>query len=179
MREIELPPARPALEWAGGRISQKVSPQRRHALAQARFAAALGAWAQERGSGMVGTEWEFNLAAHGEIRRPLVPDVAYLLYRQVPSNRVDDADFPCVAPNAVIEVLAPCDRALEIEEKVRVYLASGTSVVFLVDPEAQTVTIRDGSMPVMFDRDHDVSHHSLHGFTMPACQLFDAPRPLR
>jgi Uma2 family endonuclease len=153
MRVIDLPSVIP-------------SPHRRHALAQARFAAALDAWAQERGSGIVGKEWEFHVAPPGENRRPLIPDIAYLSYRRV-------------APAAVIEVLSSDDRAPDVEEKVRVYLASGTSVVFLVDPEKQTVSIRDGSRPVTFDRDHDVCHPSLHGFTMPACQLFDAPRPLR
>ena len=34
MRDIVLPEVKPALEWIGGRAVQKVSPQRKHALAQ-------------------------------------------------------------------------------------------------------------------------------------------------
>jgi Uma2 family endonuclease len=179
MREIVLPPAKPALEWINGRVLQKVSPQRKHALAQARFAAALDAWALENGCGIVGTEWEFRIAPPDEIRRPLVPDVAFLSYDRVPFDQLDDADIPRVAPNAVVEVLSPGDRTTDIEEKVRVYLASGTSVIFLVDTANQTVTIRDGSHAVTLGRDQGVQHASLRGFSMLARNLFDPPRPLR
>ena len=48
---------------------------------------------------------------------------------------------------------------------------------FLVDTNAQTVTIRDGSAPVVLGRDQDIQHQSLNGFSMPARQLFDPPRP--
>src|SRR5579864_6084136 len=61
MRDIVLPEAKPALEWVNGRVLQKESPQRKHAVAQGRFWGALDAWARERGSGMVGTEWEFRI----------------------------------------------------------------------------------------------------------------------
>jgi Uma2 family endonuclease len=177
MREIVLPPAKPALEWVNGRVLQKVSPQRKHALAQSRFAAALDAWAQMRGSGVVGTEWECRIAPPGEIRRPLVPDVAYVSYERIPFERFDEADIPRVAPNAVVEVLSSGDRLPDVEEKVRVYLAGGTSVVFLVDTEFRTVTIRDGSQSSIVGRDQDVRHAGLPGFTMPARHLFDLPRP--
>jgi Uma2 family endonuclease len=177
MRDIVLPPAKPALEWINGRILQKVSPRRRHALAQGRFMTALDACAQSRGCGIAGTEWEFRIAPPGEDRRPLVPDVAYLSYERVPYERLDDADIPRVAPNAVVEVLSPGDRHVDVEEKVRVYLACGTNVVFLVDTHAQTVTVRDGSMPLVLGRGQHVVHRSLKGFSTPAHQLFDPPRP--
>ena len=176
MREIVLPTAKPALEWVNGRILQKVSPKRKHALAQGRFFAALDAWAQSRGSGMAGTEWECRIAPPGEIRRPLVPDVAYLSYRQVPLGQIDELDIPRVAFDAVVEILSPDDRTADVEEKIRVYLACGTLVVFVVDTQDQTVTIRDGSEPVTLGRLQNVRHRSLNGFEMPARLLFDAPR---
>jgi|ERR1022692_3889789 Uma2 family endonuclease len=177
MREIVLPPAKPALEWVNGRVLQKVSPRRRHSLAQGRFMTALDDWAQSRGCGIAGTEWEFRIAPPTEDRRPLVPDVAYVSYERVPFDQLDDADNPRVAPNAVVEVLSPGDSQADVEEKVRVYLASGTSVVFLVDTRAQTVTVRDCSPPVVLDREQNVEHRRLDGFSMPARQLFDPPRP--
>jgi Uma2 family endonuclease len=80
MRDIVLPEAEPALEWIGGRVVQKVSPQRKHALAQMRFAIALEAWGRAGGRGTVGTEREFRLKPPGEVRRPLVPDVAFISF---------------------------------------------------------------------------------------------------
>jgi len=177
MREIVLPEAKPAFEWVNGRALQKVSPQRRHALAQAEFVAALRTWARDTGRGRFGTEWEFRIAPPGEQRRPLVPDVAYLSYARLPYEADADADIPRIAPDAVVEVLSPGDRRRDVEEKVRVYLACGTGVVFLVDTKRQMVTVRDAAGSRTIKRDEIVTHPSLPGFAMPAQALFEEPRP--
>jgi Uma2 family endonuclease len=177
MQEIVLPETKPALEWVNGRVLQKVSPQRRHALAQMEFATALGAWAKETGAGMVGTEWEFRIQPPGEIRRPLVPDVAYISYARLPYEDEDAADIPRIAPDVVVEVVSPDDRKRDVEEKIRVYLACGASVVFLVDTKQEAVTVRDGTEPRVLSRDQIVSHPCLPGFAMTARTLFERPRP--
>src|SRR5580692_10724586 len=110
MRDIVLPEVKPALEWIGGRAVQKVSPQRKHALAQTRFAIALETWARAGGRGTVGTEWEFRLQPPGEVRRPLVPDVAFISFERLPYDDEAAADIPHVAPDVVVEVLSPRDR---------------------------------------------------------------------
>src|ERR1700693_2016963 len=133
MREIILPETNPALEWINGRVVQKVSPQRKHALAQTTFAAALNAWARLTGSGMVGTEWRFQIEPPGEERRPLVPDVAFLSYARSPYAEQLETEVPRIAPDIAVEILSPDDRLKDVEEKVRVYLASGTRAVVLVD----------------------------------------------
>jgi len=178
MHEIILPDdVKPALEWVNGRVLQKVSPRRKHALAQCRFVAALDSWARERGSGDVGTEWEFRLAPPGEIRRPLVPDVAYLSFGRLPYEDVEAVDIPRVAPDAVVEVVSPGDRSQDIEEKIRVYLASGTHVVFLVDTDRETVTIRDGVQSRVLRKDDVVRHDSLPDFALPVQMLFERVQP--
>ena len=175
MREIVLPETKPALEWVNGRVLQKVSPRRKHALAQTVFAVALSAWARHTALGRFGTEWEFRLQPPGEVRRPLVPDVAYLSYARVPRADEAAADIPHVAPDAVVEVLSPRDRKRDVEEKIWVYLTCGTSVVFLVDTTNQTVTVRDAQGAKVVDRDALVAHPSLAGFAMPANDLFEEP----
>jgi Uma2 family endonuclease len=177
MREIVLPETKPALEWVNGRVLQKVSPQRRHALAQGRFCAALDTWATRKGSGMVGTEWEFRLQPSGEVRRPLVPDVAYLSYARLPYEDEAAADIPRVAPDAVVEVLSPGDRPKDIDDKIRVYLACGTNAIFLVDTRCETVVARDHQGQRIFKRGDLVRHASLPDFAMPVDALFDRPRP--
>src|SRR4029077_14386079 len=139
MHEISLPDAKPALEWVNDRVLQKVTPRRRHALAQARFAAALDAWCLRRSSGMAGTEWHFLVQPPGEISRTLVPDVAYLSYTRLSKRDMEATDIPRVAPDVVVEVRSPEDLQRDIDEKTRVYLSAGTSVVFLVDPLEKTV----------------------------------------
>jgi Uma2 family endonuclease len=173
MHDIILPEAKPAFEWVNGRALQKLSPRRKHALAQSRFVTALDAWACEHSSGMAGTEWEFRLAPMGEIRRPLVPDVAYLSYERLPRELLLETDYPHVAPDVAVEILSPGDRVRDIEEKIRIYLACGTSVVFLVDTDLQTVTERDGGKPRIYSREDSISHRLLPGFAMQVRTLFE------
>jgi Uma2 family endonuclease len=179
MYQIILPEVKPALEWVNGGVLQKVSPQRKHARAQRRFAAALGIWADDRDLGEVGTEWEFRLKPEGEIRRPLVPDVAYLAYTRLPDDDSATADIPHVAPDAVVEVLSPGDRSRDLEDKVRVYFSCGTQVVFMVNTRDETVSIRDDIGERIVRGDESISHHSLPGFTLRASTLFGRTRDRR
>ena len=177
MREIVLPETKPALEWINGRVVQKVSPQRKHSLAQAVFAAALLEWARAGGRGDVGTEWEFRVAPPGEDRRPLVPDVAFLSFDRLPYEDEDAADIPRIAPNVAVEILSPGDRRADVDEKIRVYLAAGTEAIFLVDTERQSVTVYDRLGVHSFDESATLTHESLPEFSMPVRSLFERPRP--
>ncbi len=177
MFEIVLPETKPATEWVNGRALQKVSPQRKHALAQSVFVSRLLDWANRQGSGRVGTEWEFRIQPPGQARRPLVPDVAYLSYGRIPYENATDADIPRVAPDVVVEILSSGDAVKDIEEKVRAYLAAGTTVVFLVDTDLQTVTARRKNGGQTFARGDEIRDPALPGFTFQARMLFEEPRP--
>jgi Uma2 family endonuclease len=85
------------------------------------------------------------------------------------------ADIPHVAPDAVVEVLSPGDRKKDVEEKIRVHLRCGTSVVFTVDTKQQTVTVREARGEEIIGQDAVVTHPSLPGFAMPARGLFEEP----
>ena len=179
MSEIKLPEAKPAYEWVNGRALQKVSPKRKHAMAQTAFVVALDRWARATGTGVAGTEWRFRIAPPGEVRRPLVPDVAFLSYKRLPYKAMEVTDEPRVAPDAVVEVQSPRDRRGDIAEKVRVYLASGTRVVFLVDPNTRVVTVCDARGEHRLDDKEVITHAALPGFRLAVKALFDLPRPKR
>ncbi len=176
-REIILPEAKPALEWVNGRALQKLSPKRKHAIAQARFVAALDAWAQVGARGIAGTEWRFRIQPPGEDRRPLVPDVAFLSYARLPFEIQQVTDEPGVSPDAVVEVLSIGDRKSDVEEKIRVYLAAGTAVIFLVDTERRIVTIRDVHGERTLAEDGVLQHEALPGFRLNVHDLFFVARP--
>jgi Uma2 family endonuclease len=177
MHEIILPEAKPALEWVNNRVLQKVTPKRKHAFAQAEFVIALGTWTHERGNGVAGTEWHFQVRPPGEIGRTLVPDVAFLSYDRMPRDEQETEDILRIAPDVVVEVRSPDDRPADINEKVRVYLAAGTTVVFLVDPEEMTITARDAQGTRTIGADDTLEHPALPGFRLPVRALFDLPRP--
>lgn len=177
MQEIVLPDdVKPVLEWVNNRALPKVSPTPRHALAQGTFVAALRAWADARGSGFVGPECRFQVQPAGEIRRTLVPDVAYVSFDRISPEELAQTSAPAVAPDVVIEIRSPSDHQADIDEKVRVYLAAGTVAVFLVDPDRKSVKVVD----VGGERDLThaaVAHVALPGFSLEPVKLFEMPRP--
>jgi len=178
MHEIILPDnVKPALEWVNNRILQKVSPKRKHALAQSRFASALSTWADAGGYGMVGTEWHFQVQPVGEISRTLVPDIAFLSYSRMPVEELETTDIPRIAPDVVVEIRSPDDHEEDIQEKVRVYLKASTSVVFLVDTDRKIVTVRDRHGSRVVSNAEPVTHEAVPGFSMEANTLFELPRP--
>jgi Uma2 family endonuclease len=179
MVEVRLPEAKPAFEWVNGRALQKVSPKLRHAVAQTAFVVALERWARSRRAGVAGTEWRFRLKPPGEMRRPLVPDVAFLSYARLPFARMQKVEEPVIAPDVAVEVKSPRDRKADIAEKVRVYLACGTSVVFLVDPSSRTVDIFDDRGISHLGADGVIRHEALPRFRLEVRKLFELPRPRR
>lgn len=176
MHEISLPETKPALEWVNNRVLQKVTPRRKHALAQGCFFAALHAWARRNANGMAGTEWHFQVRPPGEIARTLVPDVAYLSYERMPRRELENTEIATIAPDVVVEVRSPEDLQSDIDEKVRVYLSAGTRVIFLVDPKKKTITAIDADAKThSFGETETVNHPALPGFAFPARDLFELP----
>jgi len=176
-REITVPITKPATEWVNGRALQKVSPQERHARAQGRMVAALGAWADATGSGRVGTEWEFRVTPPHEATRPLVPDVAFLSYARLGYEQEDAAQIPYMAPDAAIEIISPGDRSRDIEERIRVYLAGGAKLVLYVDPVERTFAAHDSEGVQHFERDETFTHAALPGFSVLVDSIFKLPKP--
>ena len=102
--EIVLPITEPETEWVRGRALQKMSPTRDHSRLQMKIAFALDAWATGRGE--VGPEWRFHVAAPGEPRRPLVPDVAFVSEERLRGLARNAIQAPKFAPTVVVEVLS-------------------------------------------------------------------------
>jgi Uma2 family endonuclease len=177
MLDIEVPETKPATEWVNGRALQKMNPRERHGRAQGAFLVALLSWSRDHGAGRVCAEWDFRLAPPGEPRRPLVPDVAYLSYERVGYEDDDDAGIPRVAPNAVVEILSPGDARRDVDEKIRVYLACGSDVVFIVDPVHETVEAHSSDGIERFGGCDIVMYRALVGFALPVASIFEKIPP--
>lgn len=177
VREITVPVTKPATEWVNGRALQKVSPRERHARAQSRMVAALHAWADKTGAGRVGTEWEFRVTPPHEATRPLVPDVSFLSYDRLAYEEDDAAQIPYMAPDVAIEIVSPGDRRVDIDEKTRVYLAAGASLVVLIDPSEQTFTTHDSGGVQRFSPHETFEHPALPAFAIKVGAVFEKPKP--
>ncbi|HWT06967.1 MAG TPA: Uma2 family endonuclease [Xanthomonadales bacterium] len=170
IHEIVLPETKPETEWILGRAVRKVSPFRTHGMLQGTMYAALAAWAADRGD--VGTEWRFRPAPAGEIRRPLVPDVSYVSDARLAGLEGRELEAPAFSPDVAVEVLSPGDRARDLEHKIAVYLATGSSLVIVVDPRDGSVRLHDaGGVRVLRGNDL-IAHPAMPGFALALPVLF-------
>jgi Uma2 family endonuclease len=172
--EIILEETKPETEWVRGRALQKVSPTYWHGLMQTRFVTALRAWAKDGNHGRVATEWRFRVTPPSEVTRPLIPDVAYLAYATLPPNATrEDVAVPRCAPTVAVEILSPDDRADDVRDKIRTYLAAGGSAVILVDPLRQVVTVHHAAGSREVGAPMPLTLAELPGFSVDLDALFD------
>ncbi|HEV3155846.1 MAG TPA: Uma2 family endonuclease [Candidatus Baltobacteraceae bacterium] len=177
-REIILPEREPPLEWILGKAVPKVGYEFPHATIQGELSSLLDVWAEGRGS--VAISWTFRLGPPGEDIRPQVPDVAYLSYESMAKAKAEgkitstrDLDVPLIPPNLAVEVLSPQDRKELIAEKTRVFLAAGTDLVLLADPDEQMIETHDGVGVKTYRSGQTFAHPKLPGFELNITALFE------
>ncbi len=170
IHEITLPETTPETEWILGRAVRKVSPFRTHALLQLLVGGALRSWAAGRGE--VGSEWRFRPAPAGQIRRPLVPDIAYVSNARLDGLEGRDLEAPPFAPDVAVEILSPGDRARDIEHKIAVYLGTGAALVIVIDPRERSVRLHDPHGVRELRGDDVLEHPALAGFSLGLRAIF-------
>ncbi len=170
--EIVLPDTEPETEWILGRPVQKMSPFRDHGRLQAALSYALWPWAAGRGE--IAPEWRFRVAPPGEVRRPLVPDLAYVSNPRLAGLEGMDLQAPPLAPDVAIEILSPSRVKRHVEHKIGVYLAAGSLLVIVIDARDRSVRLH-GARGVQVLRGNDViAHDALPGFALALPTLFAA-----
>ena len=68
------------------------------------------------------------------------PDVSFVSYEKLPKGDTP-VTFQEVVPDLVVEVLSPADRTRQVADKIAEFLDAGVPLVWLVDPDAMTVTV--------------------------------------
>lgn len=94
----------------------------------------------------------------------------------VSQSRVVDSGsgyFPG-APDLAVEVLSPSDRFSKVLQKVREYLAAGTRLVWIVDPEDRSVVVfrADGSTTLLGEHDSLAGEDVIPGFTLTLTEIW-------
>jgi Uma2 family endonuclease len=106
--------------------------------AVARVARRLGNWAELDGGGIVmGPDGGFFFP-DGSRRSP---DAAWFDAARWRASKTPQTRFPVFAPEFLIEVRSPGQRAAPLREKMREYIANGVQLGWLIDPQDRTVTI--------------------------------------
>jgi Uma2 family endonuclease len=177
LHEIVLPNTEPETEWVRGRPLQKVSATRSHALLQGALVSWLRAWAGSHGE--VGTEWRFRIAPPGAVVRPLVPDISYVAVERLRGLSGHDLEVPQLSPDVAVEILSPDDRRIDVDDKTATYLAAGSLLVIIIDPQAGSVELHDGKGTQTFRRGQTIRHQALPGFSLSISELFETIAPPR
>lgn len=104
------------------------------------------------------------------------PDGAYISFQRLGQESVPAGGSLRVAPELVVEVVSTHDRAIDIEGKIRDYLAAGVNLVWVVYPELGRVHIyrADGSASVLAAPAELTGEDILPGFSVPVAELFPA-----
>jgi Uma2 family endonuclease len=132
----------------------------------------VGAFVLERRLGYVySSETGFVVAT--EPRTVRVPDMSFVRKERLAPDR-DRTRFLRVPPDLAVEVISPSDGAGEVLAKAIMWLDAGTTIVWLVDPDAETVTeFRQDAAPRIFTRDDTLDGGEvLPGFTLAVRDIF-------
>ena len=104
----------------------------------------------------------------------LCPDVSLIRSDRLPGGR-SPKGFSTIPPDLAVEILSPSDSRRAAARKARRYLVWGTKLVWVIDPEARTVTVhRPGREPRVIGVNGRLDGEDVvPGFVLPVRRLFE------
>ena len=124
-------------ELIRGELRTMIPPGYRHGRLQVRLGRKLDEFVEAQELGTVLGEVGFILSRDPDTVR--APDVAFM--RQ--GHPEPERGFLSGAPDLAVEILSPDDRPGYVADKVAEWLEAGTAAVWIVDPDARTVTVHE------------------------------------
>lgn len=167
LQHVYVPDKR--VELVRGLLVVRELPGMRHARVAMDLALALGAHVRAAALGRVYAEAGFKLASNPDTVRG--PDVAFIRRDRIPDP--EPTGFAHFAPDLVVEVISPGDRAGEVLAKVADWLSAGTRLVWVVDPERRLARVYrlDGSEPIVTADGTLDGEDVLPGFACPLASI--------
>ena len=162
-------------ELIRGRLVVHEPPGTWHGVIAATLTRLLGDFVARHGLGVVAAQdTGFKIAADPDTVR--APDVAFIGRQQ--AGLIRERGYAELAPDLLAEILSPDDRPGEVLAKVADWLAAGTTLVWVVDPERLDVRVYrgDGSLAVLHESDSLDGEEVLPGFSCPVRELFASPQ---
>lgn len=161
-------------ELVEGKVIEMTPPGGEHGRMAVKIAARLERYLEDENLGIVFVESGFRLSRNPDVVRS--PDVSFIEYSRLPNGRAPRG-FIEGAPTLAVEIVSPGDLWSEVENKVGEYLAAGTQLVWIVEPEKQIVTVRRGETSQRLTRVEVLrAAEVLPNFELPLERLFEAPR---
>ena len=123
-----------SIEMVGGDVSPTGG---KHGEIEHRLSLLLGDFLRQKRIGSVyGGEVGFVLQRDPDVVR--APDLAFVSYARLPES---PEGFVPLAPDLAIEIVSPNDSARQVQREVMEYLDADTRLIWIVDPDTQTVTV--------------------------------------
>jgi Uma2 family endonuclease len=167
---VHYPASDKRTELVRGRLVVREPATQEHGRAAAQILIEIGVYLRAHPIGEVyAAETGFTLARNPDTVR--APDVAY-----VSADRVRPPSGPGfgeIAPDLVVEVLSPGDRARAVRTKVSHWLRAGTRLVWVIDARQRTAHVfrADGTEAALASTDHLDGESVLPGFQAPITRL--------
>ena len=156
---------------------RKITPAgSRHGSIISRLLAALVQHVEAHALGEVfGADTGFKIADSPDTVR--APDIAFVRQERISAGELTEKFWPG-APDLAVEVISPSDTLYELDEKIEEYMASGVTLVWVVNPKKRTVTAyRPGASPeVLSENDQLDGRPLLPAFQYPVVKLFEVRR---
>jgi Uma2 family endonuclease len=167
---LKLPQKKPALEYADGMVTQKVSPKGRHSRLQIKLGQWFDTWAEPRELASAFTELRTTFGG-----RSYVPDVAVYRWDRFsgPFGEIVPDEF-FEPPDIAVEIVSPEQRVRSLVRKCEWYVASGVPLALVADPETFVVIVFRPSVPPATLTGDDVVEFGpvLPGLQISVNQLF-------
>jgi Uma2 family endonuclease len=158
-------------ELVRGEVIELPVPTKPHGVICVKVSTALELYSLEQGMGYVtGNDSGVILERDPDTVRG--PDAAY--YDDAEKFSELHPKYGENPPRVAVEVLSPEDRPGKVMRKIAEYLNAGVPLVWVVDPEDQSVTVhRPDRPPTVITREQDLTGDDvLPGFRWPVARLF-------
>jgi Uma2 family endonuclease len=169
-RFLRLPEFKPALEFIGGRIIQKMSPMLPDSVIQLDLASALNAFARPRKLGRAYTELRAVFGGAAQ-----VPDISFFRADRVP-KLVPGEKVPIllIPPDIAVEISSPGQTTAFLRRKLRHTIRHGSKLGWLIKPKRKEIEIlRSGLDPEILKVGDVLSGEDvLPGFSLTLEEIF-------
>ena len=168
---LALPETKPYLELVDGEVVEKAMPAPVHSRLVPRIAAYLVVHLDGTGEGDVDSELRHADIDNGWV---FLPDISVTKRGRRPPPADAERGPVEVMPDFAIEVLSPDDEMGRTMRRVSYYLRAGVTLIWLVDPRDESVTVfeRGSELRVVRAPESLSAAPVLPGFAMDLGRLF-------
>ncbi|HEY7035719.1 MAG TPA: Uma2 family endonuclease [Thermomicrobiales bacterium] len=172
---VALPDDGKRYELIGGEVFELPSPSFFHQFGSLMLVRLLSDWVLGRQLGVIAYA---PLDVRFDPRNTVQPDIIFLSRERLHLLRRGAYKLIDGAPDLLIEILSPFNRGHDFIKKAALYATFGVRGYWIVDPEAETITVqvlRDGLYVPLASDDGIVRSEVLPGFEVDPKGLFALP----